>query len=764
MRIPDTVQRVSFHRRGGPGVLVHALFVVLYAAALQQCYNTVGEPYQLALAEQTRLRQDKLLNGPLLANNTAAEAVLGGDIADGNVEVSLGDLSLGEFAEDEVLPGLDVDEDENSSLPSQLLPGFWPCFFLAATLAGHILFLFMSVWSVRWKVFMHFMPAKHPSAGAFAYVTPLKHQGKDDVVPVTVSPVSGCLVFIFQRHKYICKVPGELFDGKPYEGGEISIEHLDCPDNLHLKHYLKDVSGLDEGEVTSARDKFGVNSFEIPCPTFAELYKKQLMSPVAVFQIFCMVLWMLDEYWKYTAFTLVMILMFEGSTAMTRLRNLKTIRGMGNKPTELLVLRSKKWVKLTSDQLLPGDLISLRHEQGAANAVPCDCLILGGNAVVNESTLTGESIPQMKGSLHDMEDRALDVDNRDKIHVLFSGTTLMQHSAGKGRFPTQDGGLLCYVLRTGFRSSQGTLMRMVEFSTEQVSSDKMETAALLALLFCFACASSGYVLYQGLQDESRSKYQLLLRCVLILTSVVPPELPMQTGLAVQTALMALHKANIFCTEPFRIPTGGKVSHCLFDKTGTLTTDQLVAVGVVDGKQAGTGASAKALIPMTDAGDELSSVVGGCHSLIQVQDTLMGDPIELAALGAINWRYTPSSQRAFPAPPSQEGSNGNAPPVKTKTGKLAVEIVERHHFSSALQRMSTVASITPRGGGNPEVWVLVKGSPEAIGSLIMPGFKPEWYDSTYQMLAERGMRILAMAYKKVPPAEAGTAREAGRQAS
>lgn len=64
---------------------------------------------------------------------------------------------------------------------------------------------------------MHFMPAKHPSAGAFAYVTPLKHQGKDDVVPVTVSPVSGCLVFIFQRHKYICKVPGELFDGKPYE-------------------------------------------------------------------------------------------------------------------------------------------------------------------------------------------------------------------------------------------------------------------------------------------------------------------------------------------------------------------------------------------------------------------------------------------------------------------------------------------------------------------------------------------------------------------
>jgi hypothetical protein len=56
-------------------------------------------------------------------------------------------------------------------------------------------------------------------------------------------------------------------------------KHPSC----HL--FVQEASGLDANEVKSAVDKFGVNSFEIPCPTFMELYKKQLMSPVAVFQV-----------------------------------------------------------------------------------------------------------------------------------------------------------------------------------------------------------------------------------------------------------------------------------------------------------------------------------------------------------------------------------------------------------------------------------------------------------------------------------------------
>ena len=66
-------------------------------------------------------------------------------------------------------------------------------------------------------------------------------------------------------------------------------------------------------------------------------------------------------------------------------------------------------------------------------------------------------------------------------------------------------------------------------------------------------------------------------------------LTLQTALAVNTALMALMKAQVFCTEPFRVPLAGKIDACFFDKTGTITTDQLEATGIVPA-QAGESAS------------------------------------------------------------------------------------------------------------------------------------------------------------------------------
>lgn len=96
---------------------------------------------------------------------------------------------------------------------------------------------------------------------------------------------------------------------------------------------------------------------------------------------------------------------------------------------------------------------------------------------------------------------------------------------------------------------------MIEFSSEQVRDDSWDALMLVLFLMIFAFISAGYVLKHGLENKARSSFELLLHCVMIITCVIPPQLPMQTAMAVNTAVLTLMKMNIFCTEPFRIPTG-----------------------------------------------------------------------------------------------------------------------------------------------------------------------------------------------------------------
>jgi hypothetical protein len=57
-----------------------------------------------------------------------------------------------------------------------------------------------------------------------------------------------------------------------------------------------------------------------------------------------------------------------------------------------------------------------------------------------------------------------------------------------------------------------------------------ETGLALLLLFVFALFASGYVLKEGLRKKEKTTHELLLKCVIIITSVVPRQLPMQVKL------------------------------------------------------------------------------------------------------------------------------------------------------------------------------------------------------------------------------------------
>lgn len=90
---------------------------------------------------------------------------------------------------------------------------------------------------------------------------------------------------------------------------------------------------------------------------------------------------------------------------------------------------------------------------------------MAGTAIANEALLTGESTPQWKTPILDEDlSQRLSI-KRDKVHVLFGGTKILQHTGDKSApVRTPDGGCLAVVLRTGFDTSQGKLMRTILFS------------------------------------------------------------------------------------------------------------------------------------------------------------------------------------------------------------------------------------------------------------------------------------------------------------
>src|SRR5882762_2917425 len=182
-------------------------------------------------------------------------------------------------------------------------------------------------------------------------------------------------------------------------------------------------------------------------------------------------------------------------------------------PYPIQCLRDGKWVILQTDQLLPGDVVSISApsapfvphsiadpllvRQQTETTIPADILLIAGTCIVNEAMLSGESTPLLKESIKLLEGHEnLDVDGQHKSAVLFSGTKVLQAGTGPGP-KTPDGGCLGVVLRTGFGTAQGQLVRTMIFSTERVSANNLESFLFIGFLLIFAIAASWYVWVKG---------------------------------------------------------------------------------------------------------------------------------------------------------------------------------------------------------------------------------------------------------------------------
>ena len=557
--------------------------------------------------------------------------------------------------------------------------------------------------------------------------------------------------FLFQKRRFLYDAAAGSFSPLEYA--------IDSEPKPLLDHFQKSRGISTATELSRIHQHYGDNTFDIPVPTFTELFKEHAVAPFFVFQIFCVGLWMLDEYWYYSLFTLFMLVVFESTVVWQRQRTLNEFRGMAIKPYDIWVYRLNKWEETQSDKLLPGDLVSVGRTKDDSG-VACDMLLVEGSAIVNEAMLSGESTPLLKDSVQlRPSDARLEPEGLDKNSFLYGGTKVLQITHGNSDeerpklvsgVPTPpDNGAMAIVVKTGFETSQGSLVRTMIYSTERVSANNAEALLFILFLLIFAIAASWYVWDEGVKkDRKRSK--LLLDCVLIVTSVVPPELPMELSLAVNTSLAALSKYAIYCTEPFRIPFAGRVDVACFDKTGTLTGEDLVVEGIagLGLGQSGTdtprekdGAHSH-ITPVLEAGIETTLVLATAHALVKLDEgDIVGDPMEKATLSSLGWTLGKNDILTSKHMNAAKGSH-------QATASNSVQIKRRFQFSSALKRQSSVATIT---ASHPETgkkirstFVGVKGAPETIMKMLVT--VPKDYEETFKYFTRKGSRVLALAYK------------------
>ena len=550
--------------------------------------------------------------------------------------------------------------------------------------------------------------------------------------------------FIFQKRRFLYNTERNCFAPLTFD---IDLEPKPLIGSIQKSQGISSAS-----EISRLQQHYGNNTFDIPVPTFTELFKEHAVAPFFVFQVFCVGLWMLDEYWYYSLFTLFMLIVFESTVVWQRQRTLTEFRGMSIKPYDVYVFRENKWTEMGSDKLLPGDLVSVGRTK-EDGGVACDMLLVEGSVIVNEAMLSGESTPLLKDSIQFRPaDSRLEPEGLDKLAFLYGGTKVLQVSHGNSEekqelasgVPTPpDNGAMAIVVKSGFETSQGSLVRTMIYSTERVSANNVEALFFILFLLVFAIAASWYVWDEGVKkDRKRSK--LLLDCVLIVTSVVPPELPMELSLAVNTSLAALSRYAIYCTEPFRIPFAGRVDVCCFDKTGTLTGEDLVVEGIAGLGLGHSGTNTPRekdgarshIIAVREAGFETTLVLATAHALVKLDEgEIVGDPMEKATLSSLGWSL---------------GKNDvlNSALANGASRSASVQIKRRFQFSSALKRQSSIAVVTSLDSRNGRrvrgTFAGVKGAPETIQKMLVR--VPSDYEDTFKYFTRKGSRVLALAYK------------------
>ena len=237
------------------------------------------------------------------------------------------------------------------------------------------------------------------------------------------------------------------------------------------------------------------------------------------------------------------------------------------------VLRDKIIVNTDAKNLVPGDVILLE----AGEVVPADARLLTSfNLHIDESTLTGESLPVLKDATNLLD---INTDISDQVNMIFMGTNVVR------------GNCNAVVVKTGMKTVVGNITNLLNTADERDTPLKQKMNTFGQQLGWIILAICGVVVLLGTWAENDFTLnffsillnidanldvfvQMLIVGVALAVAAVPEGLPAVITVALSIGVIKMSKKRAIVRKLESVETLGATTVICTDKTGTLTQNRM----------------------------------------------------------------------------------------------------------------------------------------------------------------------------------------------